>query len=237
MSAERHRIDIEMKGLKKGKKKKEEKGKALPSGKVSPLASRYEVRLSGTGGQGLVLAGIILAEAAGIYEGKHVVQTVSYGPQARGGTSKAEVVISDETIDYPKPMGLDLLLAMSQMACDESAYDLKPGGVLVVDSLLVTQVPIPRVVKIPFTKIAREKCGREQMANIVALGALSRIIPAMPAGAGVVSLESIEGAVMARIPKGTEELNRRAFQEGVGAAEEILKTLVFEEPAEDHDQV
>ena len=201
------------------------------------MLDRYEIRLSGSGGQGLVLAGIILAEAAGIYEGKNVVQTVTYGPAARGGTSRADVVVSDWEIDYPKAMGLDILLAMNQMASDESIFDLKPAGVLVVDSQLVTQVTYPRVVKIPFTQIAREKCGREQMANIVALGALSKLIPLIPAGAGVVSPETMEAAVMARIPKGTEKLNKLAFEEGVKAAAEIQKTLVFVEPAEDSDQI
>ena len=202
------------------------------------MLDRYEIRLSGTGGQGLVLAGIILAEAAGIYEGKHVVQTVSYGPAARGGTSRADVVVSDREIDYPKAIGLDLLLAMSQMACDESASDLKPTGVLVVDSHLVTEVMNNlRVVKIPFTQIAREKCGREQMANIVALGTLSRLIPTTPAGAGVVSPESLEAAVLARVPKETEALNRRAFEGGLKAAAAIQKSLVFEKPSEDRDQI
>lgn len=201
------------------------------------MLDRYEIRLSGSGGQGLVLAGLILAEASGVYEGKHVVQTVSYGPAARGGTSRADVVVSDQDIDYPKAMGLDILLAMNQMACDESAGELKPQGLLVVDSLLVTQVTYPRSVKIPFTKIAREKCGREQMANIVALGALSKLIPVTPQGAGVVSLESMESAVMARIPKGSEKGNKLAFDEGVKAAEEVQKTLVFEEPSEDSDQI
>ena len=199
------------------------------------MQDRYEVRLSGTGGQGLVLAGIILAEAAGIYEGKHVVQTVTYGPAARGGTSRADVVISDGEIDYPKAIGLDLLLAMAQMACDESVGYLKPSGILVVDSQLVTEVNSLRVVKIPFTQIAREKCGREQMANIVALGALSRLIPVSPAGAGLVSPESLEAAVLARVPKGTEKLNRLAFQEGIRAAEEIQKTLIFAESSEDSE--
>jgi len=183
----------------------------------------------------LLLAGIILAEAAGVYEGKHVVQTVSYGPAARGGTSRADVVISDGEIDYPKAIGLDLLLAMTQMACDESAGDLKPSGILVVDSQLVTEVNSLRVVKIPFTQIAREKCGREQMANIVALGALSRLIPVTPGGAGVVSPASLEAAVLARVPKGTEKLNRLAFQEGFKAAQEIQKTLVFAESSEDNE--
>jgi 2-oxoglutarate ferredoxin oxidoreductase subunit gamma len=199
------------------------------------MVDRYEIRLSGTGGQGLVLAGIILAEAAGIYEGKHVVQTVSYGPAARGGTSRADVVISDGEIDFPKAIGLDLLLAMTQIAFDESAGDLKPSGILVVDSQLVTEVNSLRVVKIPFTQIAREKCKREQMANIVALGALSRLIPTMPSGAGVVSPESLEAAVLARVPKGTEKLNQLAFQEGLKAAEEIQKTLIFAESSEDSE--
>ena len=201
------------------------------------MLDRYEIRLGGSGGQGLVLAGIILAEAAGIYEGKNVVQTVSYGPAARGGTSRADVVVSDQEIDYPKAMGVDILLAMTQMASDESISDLKPSGVLVVDSQLVSQVTYPRLVKIPFTQIAREKCGREQMANIVALGALCKLIPAIPEGAGVVTPESMEAAVMARIPKGTEKLNKLAFEEGIKAAEEIRKTLVFVERPEDHDQI
>ncbi len=201
------------------------------------MDDRFEVRLSGTGGQGLLLAGIILAEAAGIYEGKYVVQTVSYGPAARGGSSRADVVISTIPIDYPKALGLNLLLAMSQMASDESASELKPTGILVVDAGLVTQVTTTRVVKVPFTRIAREKCGREQMANIVALGTLSRIIPAMPGGADLVSKESLEAATLARVPKEWTELNRTAFQEGVKAAEEIQKTLVFEEPSEDRDQI
>jgi len=201
------------------------------------MSDRYEIRLSGSGGQGLVLAGIILAEAAGIYGGKNVVQTVSYGPAARGGTSRADVVVSDADIDYPKAMGLDLLLAMTQMASDESISDLKPSGILVVDSNLVPQVSYPRVVKIPFTQIAREKCGREQMANIVALGALSRLIPAVPPGTGVVSPDTMEAAVMARIPRGTEKLNRVAFEEGIKAAEEIQKTVVLVEPAVESDQI
>lgn len=201
------------------------------------MVDRFEIRLSGTGGQGLVLAGIILAEAAGIYEGKNVVQTVSYGPAARGGTSRADVVISDWAIDFPKAMGLDILLAMNQMACDDSASNLKPNGLLVVDSYLVTQVSYTRTVRIPFTQIAREKCGREQMANIVALGALSVLIPSIPSGAGVVSQAAMEAAVMDRIPKGTEKLNRVAFEEGIKAAVEMQKNLVFEEPSEDTGQI
>jgi len=90
------------------------------------MSFRYDIRLSGSGGQGIILMGIILAEAVGIYDGKCVAQTQSYGPEARGGSSKAEVIVSDEEIDYPKAMKLDLLVAMNQKSCDEFYMDLKP---------------------------------------------------------------------------------------------------------------
>ncbi|RKY44545.1 MAG: 2-oxoacid:ferredoxin oxidoreductase subunit gamma, partial [Candidatus Neomarinimicrobiota bacterium] len=82
------------------------------------MSFRYELRLSGSGGQGLILIGKILAEAAAIYDGKNATQSQSYGPEARGGASRSEVIISDGEIDYPKAMKLDLLLALTQEACD-----------------------------------------------------------------------------------------------------------------------
>src|SRR5512137_866873 len=133
------------------------------------MMERYEIRLSGSGGQGLIVAGIILAESAGVYDGKFVCQTQSYGPEARGGASKAEVVISDEAIDYPKAIKPDLLLAMNQKACDVYFFDLKPTGLLIVDSTLVKQVPTIRAVAIPFTQIAREKLGNEVVSYVIAL--------------------------------------------------------------------
>lgn len=177
---------------------------------------RYEVRLSGSGGQGIIVAGIILAEAAGIYEGKQVCQTQAYGPEARGGASKAEVVISDDEIDYPKAIKPDLVLAMNQKACDSYGYDLKPGGLIIVDGTLVKDLPTPRAIALPFTQIARQELGKEMVANIVALGALVKI-------SGVVAVDSLEKAVLARVPAGTEELNRRALAAGVAAAVEFLR--------------
>ncbi|MGE4561131.1 MAG: 2-oxoacid:acceptor oxidoreductase family protein, partial [Desulfobulbus sp.] len=105
---------------------------------------RYEMRFSGSGGQGLITAAVIFAEAVGVHDGKYVCQTQSYGPEARGGKSKAEVVISDTPIDYPKARRLDLLLAMNQAACDAYYRDLNPDGLLVVDSSLVEQYPTNR---------------------------------------------------------------------------------------------
>ena len=183
---------------------------------------RYEIRLSGSGGQGLILMGIILAEAIGIYGGKYVAQTQSYGPEARGGSSKSEVIVSDEEIDYPKAIKLDLLLAMNQKSCDEFFPDLKPDGLLIVDSTFVTQLPTPKAFQIPFTRIAREKFKKEVVANIVALGALSQLTP-------VVSLKAVESAVLARVPKGTEKLNRDALKAGMNAAKQAKKAWMESE--------
>lgn len=180
------------------------------------MGSRYEIRLSGSGGQGLILMGIILAEAIGIYDGKYVAQTQSYGPEARGGSSKSEVIVSDEEIDYPKAMELDLLLAMNQKSCDDFYPDLKPEGLLIVDSTFVTQVSTSKAFQIPFTRIAREKFKREVVANIIALGVLTQLT-------SIVSAKAIESAVLARVPKGTEKLNRDALRAGMTAARHAKK--------------
>jgi 2-oxoglutarate ferredoxin oxidoreductase subunit gamma len=190
------------------------------------MAYRFEIRLSGSGGQGLILMGIILAEAIGIYDGKYVAQTQSYGPEARGGSSKSEVIVSDEEIDYPKAIRLDLLLAMNQKSCDEFYPDLKPEGLLIVDSTFVTQTPTPKAFQIPFTRLAREKSGREVVANIIALGALSQLTP-------IVSAKAVESAVLARVPKGTEKLNRDALRAGMNAAKRAKKAwMELEVPPE-----
>jgi 2-oxoglutarate ferredoxin oxidoreductase subunit gamma len=188
------------------------------------MTQRYEIRLAGSGGQGLILAGIILAEAAGVYDGKFVCQTQSYGPEARGGASKAEVVISDGEIDYPKAIRPDVLLALNQKSLEVFSSDLKPGGLLLVDADLVQEAPASRVLALPFTRIARE-LGRAMVANIVALGALAQLT-------GAVSLASLEAAVLARVPKGTEDLNRRALAAGVNAAQESAPVRVPEETEE-----
>jgi len=180
------------------------------------MPQRTEIRLAGAGGQGLILAGVILAEAAGLHEGKFVAQTQSYGPEARGGASKAEVVISDAAIDYPKAIKPDVLLCLSQQACETYLFDLQPEGVLIVDSSLVRHLPTSRALGLPFTQIARKEVGREMMANIVALGALAVLT-------GVVSPDSLEKALLARAPKGTEELNQKALAAGVQAARTLLR--------------
>ncbi len=192
---------------------------------------RYEIRFSGSGGQGLITAAVVFAEAVGVYDGKYVCQTQSYGPEARGGKSKAEVVISDQPIDYPKALELDLLLAMNQAACDAYFYDLKQNGLLVVDSGLVEQHPTSRIIAIPFTEIAREEIGRTLVANMVALGAVGLLC-------GQVDLNNLEKALLARVPKGTEEMNSKALQRGIEEAKKInLDDLPRAVMSDDFDEV
>ena len=170
-----------------------------------------EIRLSGTGGQGLILAGIILAEAAGVYGGHEVIQTQSYGPEARGGASRAEVIISDDAIDYPKVTSPDVVLVMSQQACDRYGRQVRPGGIVLVDDTNVSSIHSVEgatVVTLPITEIARHDVGRLVVANVVALGALV-------GATGVVTPEAMEKAILARVPRGTEELNMKAFNVGL----------------------
>lgn len=169
-----------------------------------------QLRLSGSGGQGLILGGIILAEAA-LMDGKLAVQSQSYGPEARGGSSKSEVVISDKTIHYPKITVPDVVLAMTQEACKKYTADLPEDGILITDSLFVETLPakqFSRVYQLPITQSAQDELGKALFANIVALGAIVKIT-------GVVSKESLVKAVLARVPKGTEEINEKAIKIGM----------------------
>jgi 2-oxoglutarate ferredoxin oxidoreductase subunit gamma len=170
--------------------------------------ARTEVILSGKGGQGLILAGLILAEAAGVHDGLETLQTQSYGIEARGGASRSEVVISDRPIKFPEVRSPDIILAMSQEACDKYVDLLKPGGTLVVDRHLVNPPSSPPVTvySLPLTAIADE-LGRKIVANVVALGAIVALT-------GIVSQEAISAAVRDRSPHGAVELNQRALQEG-----------------------
>ncbi len=185
------------------------------------MSERYEIRLSGAGGQGLILAGVILAEAAAIYEGKNAVQSQSYGPEARGGASKSEVVISDQEIDYPKATQIDALLALTQASCNKYSDDLKEGGFLLVDSDFVQETPKGNYVvyRVPIIRTAQKEVGKMIVANIVALGAMVELT-------GVVSREAITEAVMARVPKGTEDLNKAALKAGFEKAGEAKKEAV-----------
>jgi 2-oxoglutarate ferredoxin oxidoreductase subunit gamma len=186
---------------------------------------RYEIRLSGEGGQGLVLAGAILAEAAGIYGGRHVTYTQSYGPESRGGSCRSDVVVSDEPVDYPICTRLDLLLALTQKACDSYSKQLKEDGLLIVDESRVLSVPSGsfRVCRLPIVQTARVKLAKEVVANMVCVGivgVLSRLA----------SEEDLRKAVLARVPKGTETINRRALETGFALASAWLQNAATHTP-------
>jgi 2-oxoglutarate ferredoxin oxidoreductase subunit gamma len=182
------------------------------------MAERYEIRFSGAGGQGLITAGIILAEAASIIEGKNAVQSQSYGPEARGGASKSEVIISDEPIDYPKATIVDACLAMTQEAADKYANGIKKGGVLLLDSDFAPNAPEGdfRIIKMPIMRTAKDEIGREIVANVVALGAMIALTD-------VVSREAGLKAVLAKVPKAFLELNEKAYNAGFEKVKALLQ--------------
>lgn len=182
--------------------------------KIEMPADRFEIRLSGSGGQGMIFGAVVLSEAIGLSEGKNVVQSQSYGPEARGGASKADVIVSSSEIFYPKAMKLDMLLAMTQEALDMYYPNLKDDGILVVDSTLVTDIPTDKCYALPFTRLAREEAGHVVVANVVALGAIAALT-------GIVDLDHLTDAVLNRAPKGTEDRNRKALQIGFDSATKL----------------
>lgn len=176
------------------------------------LAGRcfLEVRFGGSGGQGVILMGVILALAA-TRDHRHVIQTQSYGPEARGGYSRSDVIISSRPVDYPQLLGIDLLVALSDEAAQRYAGMLKSAGVCIYDSEMVPDPPaFPcDTYGIPFTQLAVEQTGRAQTANILTLGAVVGLT-------GVVSEDSLEKAVLSLVPKGSEEVNVQAMRFGLG---------------------
>ena len=192
------------------------------------MSERYEMRMSGTGGQGLIMAGILLAEAA-IRDGKNAIQTQSYGPESRGGASKSEVVISDTEILYPKATSIDLCLAVSQEAYDKYHKALKPDGILIIDPFYVLKTePGEKAIPLAFAQTAREKLGREVVANVIACGAIAEITQR-------VTLTSLEKSLYGRVPKGTEEKNRQALALGAelarGWKRACAESMAAEQPA------
>lgn len=166
-----------------------------------------EIRLSGSGGQGLITAGIILAEAA-VMEGKQAIQSQSYGPEARGGSSKAEVLIDDQFIYHPKVVNPQIFLAMTQQAMDKYSHDLTSESIVIVDEDLVSKPHSSQnIIKVPITRLSVEKLGRDLFANIIALGLLVKVT-------GAVSFETIQKAVAKRVPPATVAKNMEALRIG-----------------------
>jgi 2-oxoglutarate ferredoxin oxidoreductase subunit gamma len=184
------------------------------------MSEKQEIRLAGFGGQGIVLSGHILGKAATLFEKKNAVFTQSYGPEARGGSCSADVVISEGAIHYPKVGSPGVLVIMSQGALATYGASLGEHGTLILDEDLVKLDRDPEgvtVYRVPFTRIA-EELGRKIVANIVMLGAVAAL-------GGVISYESMKESVLSSIPAGTEDLNLSAFDKGYEHGQELLNIV------------
>ena len=180
--------------------------------------NRIEIRLSGFGGQGIILAGYILGKAAALYDHKHATMTQNYGPESRGGACSAQVIVADVPVSYPHLTQPQVLVAMSQEAYIKYAGELTDGGLLVIDEDLVRpngDATHAQLFSVPATRIA-EQMGRKMIANIVMLGCLAALDH-------TVSVDALRQAVRESVPKGTEELNLKAFDRGYEHGRRLLE--------------
>ncbi|MGI6393139.1 MAG: 2-oxoacid:acceptor oxidoreductase family protein [bacterium] len=170
---------------------------------------KYDIRFSGSGGQGVILASVILGTAAALFEKKHAVQSQSYGPEARGGASKADVIISDTPVKYPKAQDIDALVCLTQKAANKYIPTIRKGGIVIIDS---DYVDLPEnedyeLIKLPMSSATLEKQGKLIALNVVSLAALVGVTK-------IVSFESLKKAVCESVPKGTENFNLEALKIG-----------------------
>jgi len=172
------------------------------------MSAKYEMRFTGSGGQGVILASVILAEAA-VLSDLNAIQSQAYGPEARGGASKAECIISPEKIWFSKVQHPDFLLALTQSALDKYAADLGPDAVVMIDDTLKApkNVRAENVISVPILRSAVETVGKAFTANIVAVGAINALLR-------LFDDDVLYEGVKRHIPAGTEEINLRALQVG-----------------------
>jgi 2-oxoglutarate ferredoxin oxidoreductase subunit gamma len=185
--------------------------------KKNDKIERFEIRLSGLGGQGILTLGKIMGQALAIEHGFNVTQTQSYGPEARGGASRSDLVLSSNRISYPKTINLDMLVALSQEACNQYFRNLKSEGRLLVDTTLVSQTPTNNYWGLPFTELARDRVGLVQTTNTVTLGALTHLLPFMHS-------EAVTKSLTATLPKKILEINLKAFNLGLEEAQKEYPT-------------
>lgn len=183
---------------------------------------RTDIRIAGFGGQGVLMCGIVIAKAASLFDHIYAVQTQSYGPEARGGASRTEVVISDEQIDYPKVEHPEIFVAMSHEALMKYIDDIQENAILLIDPDLVYKEEIQdiindkklRVYQSRATHVANKVIGRKIVANIVMLGSFVEVT-------GVISKEAAKEAIKDSVPSGTEDMNLKAFEEGIKAVKKL----------------
>lgn len=177
--------------------------------------SKMELRLAGSGGQGVILASVILAEAA-VQSGKYTAQSQSYGPEARGGACKAETLISDDPIGFTKVQQPTFLMALTQKALDTYIRALPENCLVLVDEGLTVPENLNdhRVLRLPILRTAKETVGRAQTANVLAVGCINALL-------GITDMETLKKAASLHIPRGTEEINLKALAEGVKLASAV----------------
>ena len=171
---------------------------------------KQEIRICGFGGQGVILAGFIIGKAACVFSDFNAVQSQSYGPEARGGAARSEVIVSDEKIGYPRPTGVDVFVAMAQEAFDTYRGDVREDTIMIIDPDLVPRHDIGRpLYKVQVQKIA-EELGNKIVTDIAMVGAMTGIND-------LISVEAVKKAVVDSVPKRFVNLNVNAFDKGLEA--------------------
>ena len=171
--------------------------------------TQTDLTIAGVGGQGSILAGVILGSAAVTYDNKYATQTQAYSSELRGGFAAAWVIVSDDPIEFPRVTHPDILVAQAQDSIDRFGEVLKREGILIIDSDMVRRFPenIEHVFQVPATSLARNQVKVPVTANMIMLGALCRI-------SGVVSRKALEKAIARKVPEGKDRLNLDAFDLG-----------------------
>ncbi|MDD5081823.1 MAG: 2-oxoacid:acceptor oxidoreductase family protein [Dehalococcoidales bacterium] len=182
------------------------------------MARRHEIRLCGRGGQGVILAGHIMARAAAIFEHKNATLIQDYGPEARGGACRTDIVISDDRVLYPYLSNPSVLMAMSQQAFNQYCPVNRDDTVVIVEESILRpgMARGKKLLAVPARKIA-EELGRGAVANMVMLGFLTAVT-------GIVSVKAMKDSILASVPKNTEELNTQAFDRGYAYGLEKIST-------------
>jgi 2-oxoglutarate ferredoxin oxidoreductase subunit gamma len=173
------------------------------------MQSLTEIRIAGFGGQGVILAAAIIGKAKALYQGGFATMTQNFGPEARGGSCSAQVILSSEPILYPYVTQPDVLVVMSQEAYTRFAPELKPGGALIIEQDLVRfdgRHPGARVFGVPATRLA-EELGRKVVLNVVMVGFFAGVTK-------LLSPEALRKAVADSVPASLQKLNLEAFDKG-----------------------
>jgi 2-oxoglutarate ferredoxin oxidoreductase subunit gamma len=180
--------------------------------------ARTEIKIGGFGGQGVILSGYIIGRAASIYDNKYATMIQAFGPEARGSSTSAQLIVSDEVVTYPYITAPNLMVLMSQEAYAKFSTELVPGGTLITEEELVVPTNLRKDVKhysIPATRFA-EELGKKMVLNIVMMGFTTAI-------ARVIHDEAMIEAVKVSVPKGTEDLNLKAFMKGLEYGKKLLQ--------------